>query len=124
MRSGATWPGLHPGVLFGRPRYCGAEEIRKYQTSTTLCPNRVHSNNQLKEPNPTNPTDGTNTNQQPKRWQALRPREGPGGDPAVVLAQLEAMWGQLEELRAVALKHNQVGVRGLRLGSQLRYRVG
>lgn len=44
-----------------------------------------------------------------RRWHALRPRGGPGGNPAVVLAQIEGVWAQLEELKEVAARHEQVG---------------
>ncbi len=41
------------------------------------------------------------------RWQALRPKEGPGGNPAVVVAQLEGAWAQVEETRASAAQYEQ-----------------
>ena len=47
------------------------------------------------------------------RWQALRPRDGPGGNPAVVLAQLEGVWAQLQEMQEAAARHAQVGVQGV-----------
>lgn len=43
-----------------------------------------------------------------RRWRALRPRDGPGGNPSVVLAQLEGVAAQLEELQAAAAKHAAV----------------
>lgn len=42
--------------------------------------------------------------QNARRWAELRPRGGPGGNPAVVLAQLEGVGAQLEDLRAGAAR--------------------
>jgi hypothetical protein len=58
-----------------------------------------------------------------RRWEALRPRGGPGGNPAIILAQLEGMWAQLQEMKDAAAKHAQVGdTRYLILSTHLIFR--
>jgi hypothetical protein len=44
----------------------------------------------------------------PCRWAGIKPRSGPGGNPAIVLVQLQDSKRQLEELQAEAEHYTKV----------------
>jgi hypothetical protein len=42
------------------------------------------------------------------RWSGVKPQGGPAGNPAVILAQLQDVQRQLQELQVEAARFNQV----------------